>query len=151
MFPSFNPNPDRTFIQKLIALDWDGGTLNIRVWVIFMVILTMAGSRYSWNSAFSISLWAIWAIIAVVFALRQKLSLFTESRIFPVHFLQSRIMVLLYITTGSAAGAFVVTLYYIPAFFQFAHNCTALDAAVRLLQFIVVFIFSLCWLVPCYQ
>lgn len=106
-----------------------------------MVVLTMAGSRYAWNSAFTIALWPIWAVILIVFVIQQRLSLFTELRIFPVHFLRSRTMVLLYITTGSAASGFAVTLYYIPLFFQFTQNDTALDAAVRLLPFIAVFIF----------
>jgi len=51
-------------------------------------------------------------------------------------------MMLLYIATGGATAANAVTLYYVPLFFQFTRNDSALQAAVRLLPFIVVFIFS---------
>lgn len=128
-------------LQKLALLDWVGGILNIGVWVIFMVLLVMSGSRYAWNSAFSIALWIVWGVILIAFALQQRLSLFTKLRIYPVHFLRSRTLVLLYVTTGCAAAANAVTLYYIPLFFQFTRNDTALDAAVRLLPFICTFIF----------
>jgi len=50
-------------------------------------------------------------------------------------------MVLLYIATASSATANAVTIYYIPLFFVFTRSDSALDAAVRLLPFIVVFIF----------
>jgi hypothetical protein len=50
-------------------------------------------------------------------------------------------MVLLYVATGGAAAANAVTLYYVPLFFQFTRNDSALQAAVRLLPFIVLFIF----------
>lgn len=106
-----------------------------------MVVLVMSGSRYAWNSAFSIALWTIWGVILITFILQQRLSLFTQLRIYPMHFLRSRTLILLYITTSCAAAAMAVTLYYIPLFFQFTRNDTALDAAVRLLPFICVFIF----------
>ena len=51
-------------------------------------------------------------------------------------------MVLLYIATGCAAAPVAVVLYYVPLFFQFTRGDNALDAAVRLLPFICVYIFS---------
>ncbi|KAH8819307.1 major facilitator superfamily domain-containing protein [Xylogone sp. PMI_703] len=139
-FPSHNPNPSKTTLQKIRELDWVGGILNVGIWVIFMVVLTMSGSRYEWDSAFTIALLVIWGVILLAFIIQQKYSLFTQLPIFPAHFLRSRTMILLYITTGTSAAANAVTLYYVPLFFQFTRNDTALDAAVRLLPFICIFI-----------
>ncbi|KAM0258029.1 hypothetical protein ACHAQJ_004072 [Trichoderma viride] len=61
--------------------------------------------------------------------------------IFPVHFLKSRILILLYVATGSAGAAQGVVLYYIPLFFQFTKGDSPLQAAVRLLPFVCTFIF----------
>jgi hypothetical protein len=101
----------------------------------------MSGSRYAWNSTFSIALWTIWGVLLIAFIIQQSFSLFTKLRIYPMHFLRSRSLILLYINTSCAAASMAVTLYYIPLFFQFTRNDTALDAAIRLLPFICAFIF----------
>jgi hypothetical protein len=101
----------------------------------------MSGSRYAWSSAFSIALWTVWGVLLIAFIHQQSFSVFTKLRIYPMHFLRSRSLILLYINTSCAAAANAVTLYYIPLFFQFTRNDTALDAAIRLLPFICTFIF----------
>jgi hypothetical protein len=79
----------------------------------------------------------------IAFILQQAFSIFTtaENRLFPVHFLKSRTLVLLFVATGGGAAAQGITLYYTPLFFQFTKGDSALRAAVRLLPFICVFIF----------
>ena len=109
-----------------------------------MVVLSFSGSLWSWDSSRSIALWTLWGIFLVAFIVQQAFAVFTttDRRIFPVHFLRSRTMVLLYIATGCAAAPVAVVLYYIPLFFQFTRGDDALDAAVRLLPFICIYIFS---------
>ena len=109
-----------------------------------MVVLSFSGSLWSWDSPRSIALWTTWGIFLVAFIVQQAFAIFTtkDRRIFPVHFLRSRTMVLLYIATGCAAAPVAVVLYYIPLFFQFTRGDNALDAAVRLLPFICIYIFS---------
>lgn len=108
-----------------------------------MVVVTFGGSTVAWNSATSIVLWVIFGVCLVALVLQQGIKIFTddEHRIFPMHFLKSRTLVLLYIATGSVGAAQGVVLYYIPLFFQFTRGDTPLEAAVRLLPFICVFIF----------
>lgn len=143
MTPSFDPKPDLTIRQKLKEFDWIGVVLNAATFVLFIVVVTFAGSTFAWDSAASISIWVVWAIVLLVYILQQRTSFFTTAanRIFPIHFLRSRDLILLYIATSSAATANAVTLYYVPLFFVFTRGDSALDAAVRLLPFIVVFIF----------
>jgi hypothetical protein len=120
-----------------------GAILNGAIFVLFMIVVTFGGSTYAWNSGASISLWVVWGVALLTFILQQYFAIFTtpDHRIFPGHFLKSRTMMLLYIATGGAAAANAVTLYYVPLFFQFTRNDSALQAAVRLLPFIVLFIF----------
>lgn len=143
IFPSRNPRPDISNLQKLREIDWMGAILNGAVFVLFMIVVTFGGSTYAWNSGASISLWVVWGVALLAYILQQYFAIFTtpDRRIFPAHFLKSRTMVLLYIATGGAAAANAVTLYYVPLFFQFTRGDSALQAAVRLLPFIVLFIF----------
>jgi hypothetical protein len=108
-----------------------------------MIAVTFGGSTYAWNSGSSIALWVVFGVCLISYILQQWFAIFTtkEKRIFPVHFLKSRTMVLLYIATSGAAAANAITLYYVPLFFQFTRNDSALKAAVRLLPFIIVFVF----------
>lgn len=107
-----------------------------------MIVLTFGGSTFAWNSTTSIVLWVVFGVCLIAFVLQQGLKVFTtdEHRIFPVHFLKSRILILLYIATGSAGAAQGVVLYYTPLFFQFTKGDSPLQAAIRLLPFICVFI-----------
>lgn len=106
-----------------------------------MVAVSFGGSTFAWNSAASITLWVIFGVSLIGFITQQWLLVNPKKRIFPVAFLRSRTMLLLYLTTASGAAAMCVTLYYIPLFFQFTRGDSAFQAAVRLLPFIVVFIF----------
>jgi hypothetical protein len=111
--------------------------------VLFIVVVCFSGSTYAWSSSQSITLWAIFGACLIAFILQQAFSIFTtqENRIFPVHFLKSRTLVLLFFATGSGAAAQGIMLYYTPLFFQFTKGDSALRAAVRLLPFICIFIF----------
>ncbi|KAL7928245.1 major facilitator superfamily domain-containing protein [Trichoderma chlorosporum] len=140
--PSKNPRPDLTVKQKLTGIDWVGAILYGAVFVLFMIVVTFSGSTFAWNSTTSIVLWVVFGVCLIAFCLQQGRKIFTtdKHRIFPVHFLSSRSLVLLYIATGSAGAAQGVVLYYTPLFFQFTKGDTPLQAAVRLLPFICVFI-----------
>lgn len=144
VFPSWSPAPNVKILQKLKAFDWVGAVLNGAVFVLVMIALTFSGSVYPWGSGAAIALWVIWGVTLIAFCLQQYFSLFTtpEHRIFPVHFLKSRDFVLLFIATSCSAAAMAFTLYYLPLFFAFTRGDSALDAAVRLLPFVIFLIVS---------
>ncbi|KAJ6783765.1 hypothetical protein PWT90_03405 [Aphanocladium album] len=141
--PTKNPRPDLGLAQKLGEIDWIGAFLFATTTVVFITVLTFGGSTFAWASGGSIALWVVAGISLLLFVLQQGFQIWTteEHRIFPVHFLKSRTMVLLFICTAAAAAAQGVVLYYTPLFFQFTRGDTALQAAVRLLPFICLFIF----------
>lgn len=141
--PNFIAQPTISTLEKLIHIDWLGAFLNAGTFVLFMVVLTFAGSTWSWNSAGPIALWVVFGVFLISYALQSTFSITTtpERRLFPVQFLRSRTMILLYFCTAAAATALAVTIYYIPLFFQFTKGDSAIQAAVRLLPFITLNIF----------
>ncbi|KAK7398680.1 hypothetical protein QQX98_011951 [Neonectria punicea] len=143
MFPGFDPRKDLRFMEKIRQVDWIGAVLNAAVFTIFMTVVSFSGSTYPWGSGTSIALWVVWGASLVGFVVQQGWCLFTtpDLRIFPVHFLRNHLLVLLYIVTATASFSNAVVLYYVPLFFQFTQGDGALQAAVRLLPYIVVFIF----------
>ena len=126
-----------------MGIDWLGVFLNAGVLTFLITVITFAGGRFAWDSSVVIALWVVWGVFLLAFIAQQWLTLFTTKarRLFPVHFLRSRDMILLFIATACAATANAVTLYFIPIFFGFTRGDSPLKAAVRLLPFIVVFIF----------
>ena len=108
-----------------------------------MVVVSFSGSTFAWNSSTAITLWVLFGLCLIAYILQQAYCAFTteENRIFPVHFLRSRSMILLFTSTAGCAAAYEVTLYYIPLYFQFTRGDSAMDAALRLLPMICIFIF----------
>ncbi|KAF2664681.1 MFS general substrate transporter [Microthyrium microscopicum] len=140
-FPGRNPRPDLSIKTKLASIDWLGATLYAAAFVLFIVALCFSGSTYAWDSRGSIALWVVFGACFIAFIVQQAFSIFTNDRNFPVHFLKSRTLVLLFTATSSGAAAQSITLYYIPLFFQFTKGDSAIRAAIRLLPFICIFIF----------
>ncbi|KAK5687092.1 hypothetical protein LTS10_001229 [Elasticomyces elasticus] len=142
VFPSHNPAPSLNVFTKLRTLDWVGALLNAATYTLFIVALTFSGARFAWSSSTVIAIWAVWAACLLAFVLQQTFSIFTspERRIFPVHLLRHKDFILLYIATSCSAVANGVAIYYMPLFFAFTHGDRPLQAAVRLLRYIIVFI-----------
>jgi hypothetical protein len=142
LFPRYNPQPSIPARQKLASIDWVGALLMAATICIFLVVLTFAGSTWAWDSAGPIALWVIFGVCLMAFVLQQAFSILTtpEQRLFPVEFLKSRTMLLLYFATSAAATGMGVTIYFIPIFFQFTKADSAIQAAVRLLPFIALFV-----------
>lgn len=144
LFPSRNPKPDMTTMQKLATIDWLGAFLFIGVFAILQVALTFSGSLWKWDEAGPIALWVVFAVFLVAFSVQQTFSIATtpSRRLFPIHFLKSRTMILLYIGTAAASTSLALGVYYIPIFFQFTKGDSPIKAAVRLLPYICVFVAS---------
>lgn len=141
-FPKYNPKPDESGPTKLKHIDWVGALLNACTFVFLVVALTFSGSTWSWDSAGSITFWVLFGVSFILYAVQQTFSIFTtpEHRLFPIQFLKSRTMVLTYLVTASAAAAAGTTIYYIPLLFQFTKGDSAIQAAVRLLPMIIIYV-----------
>ncbi|KAH8881095.1 MFS general substrate transporter [Thozetella sp. PMI_491] len=144
MLPPIQPSQGVSTRDRLARFDYLGFILSIAFWVAFSLGLLSAGGIWPWNDGRTIATITVAGVLLVAYALQQSFSLFTtpETRSFPVHLLKSRTQVLLYITSSAAMVGQYVPIFYIPIYFQFVRNDTALEAAVRLLSFIVLVIFS---------
>jgi hypothetical protein len=108
-----------------------------------VLALTFGGTIWSWGDGRTIGTFVACGVILILFALQQFFAVFTtpERRLFPIEFLASRSMILLHIGTACSTTAAFIAMYYVPLLFQFTRGDTGLESAVRLLPFVLVFIF----------
>lgn len=133
---SYNPDPHSTFTQKLKRMDWVGIVLNAAIYTTFVLAFTFGGTTWAWSDGRTIAMIVVWGVVTIAFGIQQTFSIFTtpESRIFPIDFLQSKDLILQYISMSAAATGLFIPIYYIPIYFAFTRNDSAIDAAVRLLR-----------------
>ena len=142
-FPRFDPQPTLSAKEKWGKVDWVGAFLKATFICLLMIVLSFAGSTWHWQSGGTIALWVLFGLSLIAFAVQQIFTIFTteEHRLFPVQFLKSRSLILIYFGTAAAGTGLFLTIYYVPLFFQFTKGDTAIEAAVRLLPFVMVTIF----------
>ncbi|KAJ6032164.1 hypothetical protein N7540_002896 [Penicillium herquei] len=140
--PSVQPDPSRTYVQKLAAMDWLGTLLFAAIYVTWIMALTFGGVSWAWGDGRTIACFVVCGVTLAIFCVTQSFSTLTskDMRIFPVELLKNRTTVLLHILTAACGAAMFVPLYYIPLFFQFRGD-DAIESAVRLLPFVFLLVF----------
>ncbi|EED21303.1 efflux pump antibiotic resistance protein, putative [Talaromyces stipitatus ATCC 10500] len=141
--PSFDPQPTKSIGKKLRDVDWVGTVLNATVYVTFVMALTFGGATWRWGAGGTIGMFVAFGVSLIAFSIQQTFSIFTteENRIFPIDFLRRPVLILLYVLTACSATGLFLALYYIPVYFQFAHGENGITSAVRLLPFVILFVF----------
>jgi hypothetical protein len=136
---------DRSFTQKFQELDWVGIVLTACMYVCFILAFTFGGAIWAWNDGQVIALIVLFLIFTVAFAASQHFKLFTteENRLFPCEFIRDPQLVLLYVCMACMGAALFVSIYYIPLYFLFVHGDSGVEAAVRLLPFVCVYVTSI--------
>ncbi|KAH0606582.1 uncharacterized protein H6S33_003416 [Morchella sextelata] len=143
LLPGIDPHPEVTVLERVKKLDFLGIILNIGWLCCIIMAVNFGGTVYDWDSGQIIALFVVGGVLIVVFAITQSLCVFTtvEDRVFPVQFVTRPFMCLLFAMMASAGTAIFIPTYYIPLFFQFVKGDSPLDAAVRLLPFILILVF----------
>jgi hypothetical protein len=136
---------DRNFIQKLQELDWIGIILTAAMYISFVLAFTFGGAIWAWSDGRVIALIVLFIAFTVMFAASQYLKLFTTetNRVFPCEFIHDPQLVLLYVCMACMGASLFVAIYYVPLYFLFVHGDSGIEAAVRLLPFICVYVTSL--------
>jgi MFS family permease len=131
-----DPAPDTTLGEKLKHMDWVGAVLNAGIFTTFVMAFTFGGAVWPWDDGRTIATIVVFGVLVILFAIQQTYTIFTtrEDRIFPIDFLKSRDLVLQYIAMSATATGLFIPIYYIPVYFAFTRNDTAVDSAVRLLR-----------------
>jgi hypothetical protein len=138
LLPGHNPRPGVSIAGRLRQLDWIGATLCAGGTTCLVMAISFGGALYEWNSGPTIALFVCSGVAWILFVLQQAFAIGTtrERRLFPVKYLKSRQMNILFAQTASAIVVAQVPLYFIPLFFQFARGDSALQAGVRLLPLV---------------
>ncbi|KAH6645305.1 major facilitator superfamily domain-containing protein [Truncatella angustata] len=138
--PSVHPVTGVSVADRIKKIDSVGLLLGAGLWVSFTVAFTLAGGQWPWQDGRTIATIVALVLIMVLYAAQQVFCVFTtvESRSFPIHLLRSKSQVLFCISTAANITSVFVVVYFIPIYFQFVHGDTALQAAVRLLPYVIV-------------
>ena len=160
--PAIHPDAAqrRSVRQRLATLDYVGFVLSAAVWVTFGLALVSAGGMWAWRDGRTIATLVVSGVLLAAYVLQQYYCLFTTAadRSFPAHLIsfargdastsdsrkarqRSTTQLLLYVATSAVIATLYVPAYYVPVYFQFVQNDSALMAAVRLLPFILVTVF----------
>ncbi|KAL9121279.1 MAG: hypothetical protein Q9187_002164 [Circinaria calcarea] len=144
LLPSYNPRPEASILSRIRELDWVGAVLNAGAFTSLVMAIAFGGGVYPWNSGQIIALFTCAGILWILFTFQQALSIFTtnENRLFPVALIRSWEMNILFAQIASAMVVIYIPLYFIPLYFQFVQNDTALHAGVRLLPFVFLQVFG---------
>ena len=144
MLPSIDPRPQVSLTDRLRELDYVGALLIMGAFISGTMAISFGGILYDWNSGRIIGLFVVSGVLFILFGLQQTFAVFTtmDRRIFPVHFLRRRTLVLLFALTAAAITALMVPIYFVPLYFQFVKADSALMAGVRLLPLVAFLVFA---------
>ncbi|KAF2802515.1 MFS general substrate transporter [Mytilinidion resinicola] len=135
LLPSRDLRPGVKFWDRMKAVDWIGNTLVIGVYVSGLMAISFGGTTFAWNSVQDIALFCISGVLFMALCIHQVWSNW-QNRMFPVHFLKNRGLLIQFLVGASAGTSSFVTIYFIPLYFQFVQHSSSLLAGVRLLPFI---------------
>lgn len=143
LLPSFDPRPDVPNKKRFLELDFVGTLLATGAFCSGVMALSFGGTTYAWNSGRIIGLFVTSGVLFILFGVQQVFTIFTseERRIFPVHFLRRRSLLILFAMTSAAGTCIFIPILFIPIYFQFVRSDTALEAGVRLLPFVCLLVF----------
>ncbi|KAK3376404.1 major facilitator superfamily domain-containing protein [Lasiosphaeria ovina] len=144
LIPSIHPNPGKTVRERVEHFDFIGLVLIAVTWVLFAVAFLMAGAEWAWNDGRTIAVIVVFGVLLLALIAQQYFTVLTTAatRAFPGHLILSRTQVLLFAATAASSSSLFIVVYYIPIYFQFVHSDSAIQAAVRLLPFIIITVFT---------
>ncbi|KAL2760159.1 hypothetical protein ACRALDRAFT_1054010 [Sodiomyces alcalophilus JCM 7366] len=140
LLPSIDFAKGQTAKERTSKIDW----LGLAIWtgwcVSFFMAITYGGTLFEWESHSMIILWVFVGVLGIGFILTHKLHPFVkkENRLYPSHMLRNFKLGILQFATFSAASAVYIPIYYIPLYFQFARGESPVEAAIKLLPFVIV-------------
>lgn len=101
--------------------------------------ISFGGVLYAWNSAQTIATFVVAGLLAVVFLVQQIWSLGTlrDRRAFPLQFFKNTTLAAVFLLECCASTLTYVPIYFVPLYFQFVWQDSAIMAGVRLLPLVV--------------
>lgn len=99
-------------MEKLQSIDWVGSILFIGFLACLIMGIDFGGVQWSWGDGRSVALFVVSGVCIILFGLQQNLFWFCteENRLFPMHFLKRKSLVLLFILNSKS----LIFKYYFP-------------------------------------
>ena len=137
--PSRDPRPGVSFTGRLVEIDWVGTILQVGAFTSGIMAISFGGIVFLWNSGQTIGLFVCAGVLFIMLGFQQSLPFLTtiNRRVFPVQYLKSKEMVILFCQIAAASTNSFIAIYFIPLYFQFVQTDRALQAGVRLLPYII--------------
>ena len=139
LIPSLNPKAETSLKTRISEIDSIGTFLISGVLVTGLMAISFGGLVYAWNSGRTIALFTVSGVLAIIFWIQQIYCIGTTpaTRTFPVQFLKNKELVLLFSAEACASILTYIPIYFVPLYFQFAKNDSALKAGVRVLPLVI--------------
>jgi len=125
-------------LSRAKEIDIIGNILIIGFIVSIIMGISFGGTEYAWDSGQIIALFVLSFVLLCVFLAQQHWAIgtTTQGRMFPMHFLKSITMIVLFLEVACCATCVFVPVYFLPLFFQFVKADTPIMAGVRMLPFV---------------
>lgn len=138
LLPTLNPRPGQSIKERASEIDFLGITLVIGFIVSIVMAICFGGVLYAWSSGQVIALFVLAFVLLFAFLAQQHFTIGTapERRMFPMHFLKSGTMVVLFLEVACCATNVFVPVYFLPLYFQFVKADSAILAGVRMLPYV---------------
>ena len=139
LLPSIPTTLSLSFFERLRKLDTLGFLLFAASFSSLIMGISFGGTFFPWSSRSEIGLFLAAGVGFILLAVQQTYAVFCheEYRLFPIHFLKSKDMCILFSQVASGmGGVWFLSLYFIPLYFQFIQGVSPLTSGVRLLPLI---------------
>ncbi|KAI9705762.1 MAG: hypothetical protein M1820_005010 [Bogoriella megaspora] len=138
LLPTLNPRPGQSIKERAIEIDYLGIVLLCGFIVSIVMAISFGGTEYDWNSGQIIALFVVAFVLFWLFLAQQAFTIGTtaEHRVFPMHFLKSSTMIVLFLEVACQGVCVFVPVYFLPLYFQFVKADTAIAAGVRMLPLV---------------
>ena len=139
MIPSIPTQTESSVWNRILAIDPIGTILLIGAWVSGLMAISFGGLVYAWSSGQIIALFVVSGILLMSFLAQQiwNIGTTTERRSFPLQFFKNTELSIVFVLECCASTLTYIPVYFIPLYFQFVRQDSAIMAGVRLLPLVI--------------
>ena len=139
MIPSITFRPTAPFLERVAHIDIVGTVLLTGAFVALLMGISFGGVVYQWSSGQSIALFVVAGVTTCTFLAQQSFNVLTapNRRAFPLQFIRDAALTTVFILECCAATVAYVPIYFIPLYFQFVRQDSAISAGVKSLPLVV--------------